>query len=81
MTSTFPHDYPSARLAFREAALHANAQLDKLVHPQQGRQGEELAIDLAWLGPRDARKVLVSVSGTHGIEGLYGSGCQVGWLM
>ena len=80
MTPTFPHDYPSARLAFRETALHANAQLDTLVHPQQGRQGEELAIDLAWLGPRDARKVLLSVSGTHGIEGLYGSGCQVGWL-
>ena len=24
--------------------------------------------------------MLVSVSGTHGVEGLFGSGCQVGWL-
>lgn len=34
----------------------------------------------AWLGPKDARSVLVTVSGTHGIEGYYGSGCQVGWF-
>src|SRR3546814_2611590 len=42
--------------------------------------GEDLFTDTAWLGPRDAKAVLVTVSGTHGIEGYYGSGCQTGWL-
>jgi hypothetical protein len=80
MTPSFPSDYPAARAAFLDAARKASAHLDTIVHPDKGLQGEELAIDLAWLGPRDAHCVLVSVSGTHGVEGLYGNGCQVGWL-
>ena len=50
------------------------------VHPLRGMQGEELATDTAWVGPKNASRVLVVCSGTHGVEGHYGSGCQVGFL-
>ena len=76
----FCADYATARAKFRIAATAAGATLTAIDHPLNGRLGEKLAVDLAWLGPADARSVLVTVSGTHGVEGHYGSGCQVGWL-
>ncbi|MCA9544712.1 MAG: M14 family metallopeptidase, partial [Myxococcales bacterium] len=39
--------------------------------------GEALATEVARFGPADAPNVLVIGSGTHGIEGFCGSGCQV----
>jgi hypothetical protein len=36
-----------------------------------------LASDLAWVGPRESDRLVVVTSGTHGIEGYCGSGCQV----
>ena len=76
----FSPDYATARQKFLHAAKAAGAELEHIQHPDAGISGEDLFTDLAWLGPRDARAVLVTVSGTHGIEGYYGSGCQVGWL-
>jgi hypothetical protein len=76
----FSPNYVTARAKFLVAAQEAGAALEGLAHPLKGIDGEALAMDLAWIGPRDAKAVLVTVSGTHGIEGYYGSGCQVGWL-
>jgi hypothetical protein len=76
----FAPDYPLARQRFLDAARSAGATLTAYPHPLPGLLGERLASDLAWLGPRDARRVLLSLSGTHGVEGLYCSGCQSGWL-
>ena len=76
----FPADYVHARATFRAAALAAGAELETVAHPLPGLQGEALGVDLAWLGPRGARRVLLSISGTHGVEGLHGSGCQTGVL-
>ena len=70
-------DYASARQQFLVAAAACGAPLEFHPHPQAGLQGEPIGIDIAWLGPRTARRVLVSLSGTHGVEGLYGSGAQV----
>ena len=51
------------------------------MHPTaKGAQGEELAIDVAVLGPPDPREMLLLLSATHGVEGFGGSGCQVGFL-
>ena len=71
---SFPPNYPEARQAFLIAAQSVGAQLDVCLHPHKGFQGEEMAIDVAWLGAREASKVLVAISATHGVEGLYGSG-------
>jgi len=76
----FAPDYATARRKFLAAARVAGAQTDSIGHPLTGIAGEDLFTDVAWIGPRDAKAVLVTVSGTHGIEGYYGSGCQTGWL-
>jgi len=73
-------DYATARQQFLAAATLAGATLESLVHPQRGPDGGELAIDLAWLGPQDAHRVLVLISGTHGVEGYQGSAAQIGFL-
>src|SRR5690606_23379879 len=36
--------------------------------------------DIARIGPADAERVLLLVSGTHGVEGYCGSGCQLALL-
>jgi Protein of unknown function (DUF2817) len=77
---SFPANYVEARQLFLKAAHAVGAQMDVCLHPQKGFQGEDMAIDVAWLGERNARKVLVTISATHGVEGLYGSGCQTAWL-
>jgi len=73
-------DYRSAREAFLAAAQARGARLDAIAHPQPGLQGEALAMDLAWIGPADAARVVLSLSGTHGVEGLHGSACQLAAL-
>lgn len=79
-TSVFASDWADARAKFLGAARLAGATLREWPHPLKGPGGEGLAVDTAWLGPRDATRVLVLVSGTHGVEGFCGSGPQVGLL-
>ncbi len=76
----FAADYAQARGKFLAAAGSANAALLQYPHPLKGPGGEDLATDIAWLGPRDARRVVVVGSATHGVEGYCGSGCQTGIL-
>lgn len=72
--------YPDARSAFIGAAGAAGGRLTHLPHPLTGPAGEELGIDLAEIGPRDAASVVFVVSGTHGAEGFAGSALQAHWL-
>jgi len=72
--------YTAARTRFLAAASAAGAELDTIAHPLTGPEGEALATDCAWLGPRDAAAVLMMVSATHGAEGHCGSGAQSAWL-
>lgn len=76
----FPDDYADGRRRFLAAAEAAGAEVASHPHPLRGPAGEPLSSDLAWLGPRDARRVLVTLSGTHGVEGFAGSGIQTGAL-
>ncbi len=78
--SYFSCDYREARRRFRDAAGAAGAALEAKAHPLKGPGGEDLFTDLAWLGPPEAERVLVTISATHGVEGFCGSGAQVGWL-
>ena len=77
---SFSASYAEARVKFREAASAAGGALEAIANPNRGPDGGELATDVAWFGPRTAEKVLVMVSGTHGVEGFCGSGAQVDWL-
>ncbi len=76
----FAADYSQARAKFLEAAGAAGAALRSWANPNPGPRGEALFTDTAWLGPVDAPKALVVISGTHGAEGFAGSGPQVDFL-
>lgn len=76
----FAGDYRQARNLFQKAARAAGARLGEIVHPLKGPRGAALAIDTAWLGPEDASRVLLCLSGVHGAEGYAGSGAQIAWL-
>jgi hypothetical protein len=76
----FARDYSDARARFLAAAAGAGAAVTAFQHPLRGPETERLFTDVAWLGPRDAERVLVTLSATHGVEGFCGSLCQTAWF-
>ena len=76
----FSSSYAEARSKFLEAARAAGASLQSFRNAHRGPNGEELAADAAYLGDSRAPKLLIMISGTHGVESLCGSGIQRGWL-
>ena len=76
----FAQTYAEARGLFLSAARDAGAVVETIHHPLLGPAGEELATDVALSGNPEAAKLLITSSGTHGIEGFCGSGAQVGLL-
>jgi len=80
MKSPYSSTYAEARQQFLEAARAGAAAIDSHALAQLGPAGEALATDTAWWGPTDAKKVLVTTSATHGVEGFFGSATQVEWL-
>ncbi|HEX4152222.1 MAG TPA: M14 family metallopeptidase [Steroidobacteraceae bacterium] len=76
----FGENYRAAREKFLSAAHAAGAEVRAYLLAERGPDGGELATDIAWLGPGEAARVLVTISGTHGVEGFFGSAAQVEWL-
>ncbi len=77
----FPADYRHARAAFLEACERANLGVTTRRHPTAaGADGKPLFLDVATIGPREARSALLLISGTHGVEGYFGSAVQTGLL-
>ena len=77
----FPSDYRGARRAFIAACEARGVDVIARVNPKaKGPDGAPLFLDAAAMGPRDAKKALVLVSGTHGVEGYFGSGVQTGLM-
>jgi hypothetical protein len=77
----FAKTYSEARRKFVEASRQSKSKLQSYVLAEHGGpDGEELAMDVARVGPERPRNLLVVVSATHGIEGFCGSGCQVGYF-
>ncbi|MCB1323255.1 MAG: DUF2817 domain-containing protein [Leptospiraceae bacterium] len=73
----FSPDFRTARKRFRRAARDAGAKLTKLFWGLRGPLEEKLAIDIAWLGNKKARRILLHTSGIHGVEGFAGSAIQI----
>jgi hypothetical protein len=78
--SYFSPDYASARARFGDAARSAGARLDTLPLEPRGPGGELLAIEVAVLGHDRARRVLLHVSGLHGVEAFAGAAVQLAAL-
>lgn len=75
--AAFSKTYAEARQKFLSAAQQAGLQVESHVHPEKGREGEELAMDVVREGPADAKHVLLVSSACHGVEGYCGSGVQI----
>jgi hypothetical protein len=75
--SAFSKSYAEARQKFLSAAHSAGLQVESHIHPEKGRDGEELAMDVVREGPANAKQVLLISSACHGVEGYCGSGVQI----
>jgi hypothetical protein len=77
----FPSDYRTARASFIAAADARDIGTTARVHSTaKGRDGKALFLDTATVGEREAKKALLLISATHGVEGYFGSGVQTGLL-
>jgi len=77
----FPADYREGRANFVAACEAAGLSVTARVHPREtGRDGKPLFLDVATIGERAAKSALLLISGTHGVEGYFGSGVQTGLL-
>jgi hypothetical protein len=80
--SYFPADYRQGRRNFIAACEKTHADSIARVHPTaKGPDGKPLFIDSVALGPRGAKKALLLIAGTHGVEGYFGSGVHNGLLL
>ncbi len=76
----FGADFYQARNKFHDACNKAGSKVRSFLHPCKGPSDRDLTTDVALFGPEDAKKLVIVISGTHGPEGLAGSGCQIGWV-
>jgi len=76
----FSNTYADARARFLATCSDLGLAVEHQLHPEQGREGEELATDVTRVGPDDASHLLFTMSATHGVEGFCGSGAQIGAL-
>jgi predicted deacylase len=81
VTPFFKADYIASRGLFLQKShrldiINSDHQCWKLPPEIVATPDLNLAIDVVWLGAADAKKVLVLVSGTHGVEGFCGSAIQ-----
>ncbi|MDB5730744.1 MAG: hypothetical protein JWQ03_639, partial [Variovorax sp.] len=77
VAEAFSSSYAQARRKFLEACVLAGLRIETHPHPLKGRDGEDLAMDVACDGPADAKHRLIISSACHGVEGHGGSGVQV----
>jgi hypothetical protein len=76
----FSRSYAEARSRFLGAAARGALEVSSHVLALPGAEGEELAMDVALLGPAAADRLLIVSSACHGIEGYAGSAAQVALL-
>jgi len=76
----FSGTYDEARSRFRAAVEKAGGDHKGYEIGVDGPNGTGLTIDMARIGPDTAERVLVLSSGTHGVEGFFGSAAQLAAL-
>ncbi len=72
----FPLTYAECRARFLQAAGRAGAHVERHPIEARGPDDERLSIDVARVGDARPARVLVVMSGVHGIEGYAGSAIQ-----
>lgn len=77
----FSATYSEARQKFLDGCEKRDLKVQSHLNPHaKGKNGEDLYMDVARIGPENAAKVLIISSATHGGEGFCGSGIQVALL-
>jgi len=77
----FPKDYRVARANFLSACEDADLGVTSRLHPKEtGPDGKPLFIDTTTIGRLDAPNALLLISGTHGVDGYFGSGIETGLI-
>ena len=76
----FSASYAEARQKFLAAARARGLAIESELLDLLGAEGETLAMDVVRDGPADASRMLVVISGVHGVEGFCGSAIQTGLL-
>jgi hypothetical protein len=81
-TEVFPISYAAARQRWLEQLSGLSVVTQHRPYPCQGTgpNGEALVTDTVWIGADDARKLVVVIGGTHGIEGFAGSAVEIDHL-
>lgn len=81
-TDAFPSNYASARQRWlaQLSGLAGATQYRPYQCQGTGPDGGPLFTDTVWIGAEDARKVIVVIGATHGIEGFAGSAVQIDHL-
>jgi hypothetical protein len=77
----FSPTYSEARGKFLAATSLKGLAVDSYELDLKGAAGEDLATDVVLDGPQDASRMLLVISGVHGVEGFSGSGVQTGLLL
>ena len=83
--SCFQTSYQLARQRLLQGLSHIPGALVQqhriFTHPLPGPDQQSLHLDWLWLGQSETpQRVLVLISGTHGVEGFAGSAIQCHWL-
>lgn len=73
----FSDHYQQAHQRFLGAAGAAGAPVQRLELDAWDPQGKALSVAIAWLGQARPRRVVLHVSGVHGVEGFAGSAIQL----
>ena len=77
----FPSSFSEGRDWFAEAVTQKSGTHERFVHPHaKGPDDGELSMDIGWIGNRDADKLFIAISGTHGQEYFAGAATQLSWL-
>lgn len=77
----FSQTYNEARGRFLDAATRRGFYVETYLHPTaRGAEQKDLATDVALIGDNEWRQAIIVSSGTHGVEGFCGSGCQLSLL-
>ena len=76
----FSETYAEARSRFRSLAQAHKGRTESHEIGLTGRDGSLLTLDVAHFGPEKAKRRLLLSSGTHGVEGFFGSAVQLAFM-
>jgi len=79
-TAGYPQTYLEAKDLFIIAARDIAEELQTIHQVFDERELVELDTDVAWIGNRDAKHLIIHIAGTHGVEALPGSAIQLDLL-